>query len=268
MRELAFIEQALGQVSRLVRSRYVDRQAMQVTAKADPVDLMTEVDLEVQRRIQRGIWEAFSGDMIVAEEEGLDAPPEDPDARCWVLDPIDGTHNFVRCMVGTFGVSIAFAQNGQVVAGGVAFPELDRCFTASRGEGARCNGRMIRVSEVATFAESELEIDFTRPERRGPILAAAGQLMRDAGQIRCHGSATFALCSLANGSADAYVHAGLKTWDWAAAALIVEEAGGRVTGFDGRPVRLFESESTALAASNGRLHPQVLERLAAVRQET
>lgn len=261
MRELSFIERMLDEVGPLVRARYVDRQAMQVTAKADPVDLMTEVDLEVQRRLQRAIWAEFSGDVIVAEEEGLDRPPEETGARCWILDPIDGTHNFVRGMVGTFGVSIAFAQNGQVVAGGVEFPELNRHFTAGRGAGAHCNGEMIRVSEVGVFAESQLEIDFTRPERRGPILAACGELMRDAGQIRCHGSATFALCSVANGNADAYVHAGLKTWDWAAAALIVEEAGGKVTGFDGRPLRLFESESTALVASNGVLHEQALERV-------
>lgn len=261
MREMQFIEELLPHIARFVRSRYADRNAMHVSSKAGPVDLLTEVDLEVQRRIQRGIWSKFAGDVIIAEEEGLDRLPDDPSGRCWVLDPIDGTMNFVRGLVGTFGVSVAFANGGRVVAAGVAFPELDLCFTATRGGGAMCNGAVVGVSEVAHLSQALLEIDFARPEHREPIVSATAGLLREVGQVRCHGSAVLGLCSVADGHGDAYVHAGPKVWDFAAAAMIVEEAGGTVTDFEGRPLQLFQALSTTLVASNGRVHEAVLDRI-------
>ncbi|MEX2671727.1 MAG: inositol monophosphatase [Phycisphaeraceae bacterium] len=258
MREVAFIERLLPEIGAYVAASRGDRVAMQVASKADPVDLITEIDREAQRRIEQAIAAEFPNDKIVAEENGMDRFPDDRDARCWIIDPIDGTHNFVHGALGAFGVSIAFAHRNELQAGGVAFPELAMTFTAQRGGGAWRNGSPTRVSEVAEVSLAQVEMDFGRPDYRERIVAMSPGILGAAGQIRCHGSAVFGLCSVAGGYADAYLHAGLKVWDWAAAALIVSEAGGTVTNLQGESIRPFDIESMPLLASNGRIHQDVL----------
>jgi len=257
MTELDFIEELLGELAETVRERYSNRGDLEVHAKSDPNDLLTEVDLEVQTRAERRLASAFPDDHFVSEEAGLDKHPEDARSRCWIMDPIDGTSNFVRGLFPAFGISLAFATEGEVVAGGVAIPMTGDLFLAERGAGARRNGTPTRVSDVASVNEARVEIDFGYPEVREATLKAVPDLILRAGGVRCHAAAVIGLCAIAAGEMDAYVHVALKPWDFAAGQLIVEEAGGRSSRLDG--TRLTPLEGTAgVLASNGLVHDELV----------
>jgi len=257
MDEMDFIEGTLPRLADYVKERYADRTALDIEAKGDPNDLLTEVDLAVQRQAAELLAATFPGDLFVSEEEGFDRTPEDPDCRCWIMDPIDGTQNFVRGMFPAFGISLAFAKGGEVVAGGVSVPMLDALFLAERGAGAHCNYTQLGVSDVQSPDHARLEVDFGRLDGRNRVVDAALTMLRTAGEVRCHCAAVIGLCSIATGDVDAYIHAGLKPWDFSASQLIVEESGGKVTDFDGNRLPLFGPMNGVLA-SNGLLHKEML----------
>ncbi|MEX2015668.1 MAG: inositol monophosphatase [Candidatus Hydrogenedentales bacterium] len=266
MDELAFISGVLADIAPLVRERYADRSALAVLTKSGVMDLVTAVDTEVQERIVTRIQQEFRGDCIIAEESGLHRPPETRAERCWYIDPIDGTQNFVRALFPAFGVSIAFGDSEQAHAAGVALPMLNMTFLAQRGAGATRDDRRIRVSQVAELEAAKVEVDFGAPQVRQQTLAEYTAVMARAGQVRSYCSAVVGLCSVAAGDSDAYCHSGLAPWDYAAAALIVEEAGGTVTRPDGAPVRLSDELNRGIVASNGRLHAACLDTVVLARR--
>jgi myo-inositol-1(or 4)-monophosphatase len=257
MREQQFIERTLVQMTELVRRRHAQRTGMDVSTKSGASDLLTATDLEVQRTVMEAIAREFPGDRFVGEEEGYSDMPLDPNVRAWVLDPIDGTHNFVRDMLGAFGVSLAFAEGGKLRAGGIAFPVVGKTYLAVEGQGATCNGKKIGVSDITDMAAAKIECDFSKTNYRDTMLTMCDAIYRKAGQVRMHGSAVVSLCSVAGGDAEAYIAAGLSVWDFAAGVLIVEEAGGRVTRLDGAPVYPFENRKGMLL-SNGVMHEELL----------
>ena len=185
----------------------------------------------------------------------MDRYPQNHGARCWIIDPIDGTQNFVRGLFPAFGVSIAFAASGRAVAGGVAVPALGDAFLAERGGGAHRNGAPLRVSTTPCLSVARAEVDFANQDLREETMRRLGGVLLRAGQIRCHCAAVIGLCSIATGDADGYFHVGLSPWDHAAATLIVDEAGGQSTRFDGSPIELFGADRSLLA-TNGRIHPE------------
>jgi myo-inositol-1(or 4)-monophosphatase len=260
MSEIAFIEESLRELGQYVRERYSVRATIAVDSKQDPNDMLTEVDLAVQKELIRRIGERFPGDAVMAEEAGKGGPPEDQASRCWIIDPIDGTQNFVRGLYPGFGISVAFAVEGDVRAAGVMMPlagaEGD-LFLAERGAGALRNGRRTYVSDVQTLDTARIEVDFASPHLRRDMLQAASEVIIKAGAIRSHGAAIVALCSIASGDADGYVHVNLQPWDYAAGLLLVEEAGGRATRFDGSAVSVF-GPTHDLAASSGAFHDELL----------
>ena len=256
--ERAFIESILHGVSPYVREQHARRHLVAVSSKTGPNDLLTEVDSEVQRRIVNAIARANPGDNVVAEEDGMNHAPNDLNARCWIIDPIDGTQNFVRGLFPMFGVSIAFAEGRQVRAGGVMMPIVDDLFLAERGKGATRNGAALRVSERADLATARVEIDFGNPTIRRDSLDRFSGFIEHAGEVRTVCAAVVGLCSIAAGEVDGYVNVGLSEWDYAAAALIVEEAGGTVSRLDGSPVTLFDGRCGMLA-TNSLLHEQCLQ---------
>lgn len=257
MTELDLIQSLLKEASVLVREQYARRGQVGVASKRDPNDLVTEADLAVQDLIVEGIENAFPGDAIAAEERGFAHGPADPDARCWVIDPIDGTQNFVRGLFPIFGVSIAFACGGEAVAAGVALPLTRDCFLAERGRGAYQGRDRLHVSSVASVGMSRVEVDFSGPEERPGTLRRASRIVRETGQIRCACATVVALCQIAAGEMDGFFHLGLHPWDYAAAHLIVEEAGGKATRLDGTPLRIFDGQQGALL-SNGHIHEELL----------
>lgn len=173
MTEIQLIEEMLRETTEIVQEKYIVRASVEVTTKSDPNDLLTEADLAVQDVICERIAQIFPNDAIAAEERNLDHQPADPNTRCWVIDPIDGTQNFVRGIYPTFGISIAFAVGGRPVAGGIMFPIDNDLFLAEQGAGTHRNGKPQHVSPIADTATARIEIDFADPRDRKETLTRA-----------------------------------------------------------------------------------------------
>jgi histidinol phosphatase-like enzyme (inositol monophosphatase family) len=223
-------------------------QALDVEWKADESPV-TVADREAERLLRETLLGSFPGDGFLGEESG--DQPAATDFQ-WIIDPIDGTRNFVRG-IPIWGTMTGLLHRGEPIAGVIACPALGHLWHAVRGGGAFRNDKPIRVSEVARLAESTLTCTsadyFLRtPEGRpGMAVLARAQISRGYGD--CWG---FAL--VAQGSADAMIDHGMKPWDIAAAVPIVEEAGGRASNWNGGR-DLFRSD---WVASNGRLHDAIL----------
>lgn len=256
MSEIEFIRAALDDMAVYVRGKYAMRDGVTVSFKREANDLLTEVDLAVQEELVRRIRTAYPDDAIVAEEAGLDSARIGSNGRTWLIDPIDGTQNFVRGLFPAYGISVALAEGGKPIAGGVAVPGKGELYLAERGAGAFRNGERIRVSDIDTVDCARAEIDFSCPSDRTRTLQQFGPLIEAVGQVRCHCAAVIGLCSIATGDMDAYVHVTLNPYDYAAAMVIVEEAGGVVSRLNGDPIHLFDARPGVLG-SNGRIHDEL-----------
>jgi myo-inositol-1(or 4)-monophosphatase len=217
------------------------------------IDLVTETDRRSEEAILRIVLRAFPGHGILAEE----SDPRSGDAEhLWLIDPLDGTTNFSRGFP-YFCVSVALARAGRVIAAAVYQPLLDEMFTAVRGRGAFLNGRPLRVSSQARLDQAFLATGFPydiRRSRRNNL----GHFARFATRclaVRRAGAAALDLAYVAAGRFDGFWELKLRPWDIAAASLLIEEAGGRVTGLAGRPWRLPMRD---IVASNGRVHREML----------
>jgi myo-inositol-1(or 4)-monophosphatase len=253
MTDIEFIQQTLDDLAVFVRQKYAARGDLSIKAKADPNDLVTEVDLAVQEEIQKRIQTSFPGDAIVGEENGMTGFPAGADTRAWVIDPIDGTQNFVRGLFPSYGISLGLAIGGIPVAGGVAVPGSGDLFLAEKGKGAFRNGERIRVSAVDRIDHVRAEVDFAGMVDREATVKHFGPFIVKVGQVRCHCAAVIGLCSIATGDMDAYVHVTLNPWDYASSMIVVQEAGGMVTRLDGSPINLFDGRDGVLG-SNGAIH--------------
>jgi myo-inositol-1(or 4)-monophosphatase len=219
--------------------------------KKGRIDLVTAADVEAERMLTALIGERFPTHVVIGEES---ASGEHPTARFrWIVDPVDGTTNFAHGL-GIFSVSIALEIDGVLAVGVVYDPVSDELFTAERGEGARLNGRPIRVSACAELVDAMLATGFpysVREEQRRQVHAFAA-FLEEAQAIRRLGSAALDLCYVAAGRFDGYWEERVRAWDIAAGALIVQEAGGMITRLDGDPADVFRGE---ILATNGVLHP-------------
>ncbi|MBI3048287.1 MAG: inositol monophosphatase [Acidobacteria bacterium] len=217
-------------------------------------DLVTEVDLECERMCRAVIAERFPEHDILAEELGGAAAGQ-PAARCrWVFDPLDGTTNYTHGLP-IFCASLALQIGGQTEVGAVYDASRRELFTAERGEGAYLNGRAMRVSETSEAIDALLVTGFPyffKPE----LVELFAAFLQRGRAVRRLGSAALDLCYVAAGRFDGFWEQHLKPWDVAAGALIVEEAGGRMTGMDGSA---FDPVAGHLVASNGRVHEAMLD---------
>jgi len=191
----------------------------------------------------------------------MDQLPGDRQVRCWFIDPIDGTQNFVRGMFPEFGVSLAFADAGEVCAGGVAMAGAEILMLAGKGLGATRSGKPMKVSSVGELGSARVDIDFGYPHQRQGTLDRFSGLICSAGQFRCYCAAIMGLCSVACGETDAYMANETQPWDSAAGALLVQEAGGRASTLSGDALNLVRGKSSILV-SNGRVHDAVLAEIA------
>jgi len=230
------------------------------------IDLVTEFDRRSEAYVRAEIARRFPDHAWLGEETGAaagatGADPGRPEHR-WIVDPLDGTTNFAHGYP-FFAVSIALETRGERTLGVVYDPMRDECFAASKGRGATLNGVPIAVSRVARLAQALAATGFPYDvhERPEDTLAVFAPFLSRVQGIRRDGSAALNLAYVACGRFDALWEAKLHAWDVAAAALLVEEAGGRVTDFAGEPM---PSDAFEVAASNGILHPEVLSVLAAV----
>lgn len=226
-----------------------------IQTKSAAIDLVTEVDRDCEALIVTGIQSTRRGDAILAEEGG---GQDDPDATWrWIIDPLDGTTNFAHGFP-RFCVSIGVEHEGQTCAGVVYDPLLDELFHAVRGAGAWLGERRLGVSPERNLGQSLVATGFAYDVHKSTQdnLERFARVLKAARGIRRDGSAALDLCYVAAGRLDAYWELKLHAWDVAAGNLIVEEAGGRVSGVDGgRAPR----DGAHVVASNGFIHDAVLE---------
>lgn len=239
------IEAALA-AGRIQRRHF---RALGAIEKKGPIDLVTAADLEVEREFRALIQSRFPRHEVLGEEGG--GAPSATTYR-WIIDPIDGTTNFAHG-VALFCVSIALEIDGRVEIGVVYDPMAEELFVAERGQGATRNGVPMRVSSPAALLDSLLVTGFpyTVRERRQRQVEVFEAFLASARAVRRLGSAALDLSYVAAGRFDGFWEEQLHVWDIAAGVLLVEEAGGRVSRYDGSPIDLFDGQ---IVASNGALH--------------
>lgn len=231
------------------------RQSPLITKKGR-IDLVTAADLSVEREFRALIAERFPSHGVLGEEAAAGQQPVDAPFR-WIIDPVDGTTNFAHG-VAFFCVSIALEIHGRVEIGVVFDPVAGELFTAERGSGARLNGVPIRAVPCVDLVDALLCTGFPytiREDRRRQI-AVFGAFLEEAQAVRRIGSAALDLCYVACGRFDGYWEEKIHLWDVAAGALIVQEAGGVVSGMDGTPLDPFAGH---IVASSAPLHQPMLD---------
>lgn len=247
------VEAALA-AGRLQRSRFASSFTIDLKGAKD---LVTELDIASERLIVNMLLDRFPGHGILAEE--ADYPLGDG-VHTWVIDPIDGTTNFAHGYP-WFCSSIALERSGELVAGVIHNPMTDELFTATAGGGAFMNGRRLKVSQRQPLAASLLATGFpydcaTDPENNFEQFI---RFQKAARGIRRAGAAALDLAYLAAGRLDGFWEIKLKPWDVAAGVLLIREAGGTVSAFDGSA---YEIRNHRILASNGLIHTEMIKILA------
>jgi myo-inositol-1(or 4)-monophosphatase len=230
--------------------------------KKGTIDLVTEVDVEVEQMCRALLAGRFPEHDILAEELG--ARGARGRSHRWVFDPLDGTTNFAHG-VPIFCSALALEIDGEAVVGAVFDPNRQELFTAERGVGAWLNGAPLRVSSTAEVIDAMLVTGFPYDvhETLDDVIGLFAAFVAKARAIRRLGSAAIDLCWVAAGRLDAFWEERLQPWDTRAGALLVQEAGGRVSGLDGRP---WQSGGGHLLASNGHLHDALCQIVDAYRE--
>jgi myo-inositol-1(or 4)-monophosphatase len=261
--EIAEIEKVAMRAARAagrVHLKWLSRTS--VTRKSNAIDLVTEADQESEATVIEILRRSFPAHAVLAEESGAN---ERTSEHRWIIDPIDGTTNFAHGFP-QFCVSIAYERRGRVQLAIVFDAFKKECFVARRGHGTTLNGKAAHVSRVPTLDLALLATGFPydRRERRRYYLAFWEAFMMRTQGVRRTGSAALDLAYVACGRNDGFWEFGLKQWDVAAGALLVEEAGGHVSNMDGSRLDIAAAN---IVASNGRLHERIIETLTYARPE-
>jgi myo-inositol-1(or 4)-monophosphatase len=232
------------------------KQHLKIEYKGD-ADLVTAADRASEVLIRERIRQKWPDHDVLGEEQGLN---DQGSKYRWYVDPLDGTTNFAHGFP-VFSVSIAVEHSppgepARRVAGVVYDPTRDELFSAELGKGARLNGEAIQVSQIAALKECLVATGFPSHKRhKNPNIYFYHQITLHTHGVRRAGSAALDLCNVASGRFDGFWEFNLNPWDTAAGVLIVEEAGGKVSRFDGAP---FELNSRETLASNGLVHEALL----------
>lgn len=254
---LAIARQVASEASSLLRG--AQERIGTIRSKSTSRDLVTEWDTRCEELIVKRLGELSPGVAILAEESG--AHGDLTGEKVWVVDPIDGTVNFAHGMP-LFAVCISLEVDGQPVAGVVEAPAMHWSFAACKGGGATCNDQPIRVSAIQRLDEAMLASGFPYDRAKtSHNFAQWEHFQRRAGACRRFGAASLDLCMVARGWLDGYWETRLSPWDLSAGALIVQEAGGHVTGITGEA---FSSRKGHAIASNGAIHNEILAELAVI----
>lgn len=234
------------------------KKSYAISTKGREHNLVTEVDLKAENAIISAIKATFPDHNIFSEEAGI--LPANPEAPTWLIDPLDGTFNFVH-KIPLFAVSIGVLFNNQMICGAVFAPLLDELFFAKRGHGAYLNGAKIQVSKTDSLTSAVLVTGIPYYDQDTPnrSIHQFTKMMALGCPIRDLGSCAIDLSYLAAGRFDGYWMPTVQPWDWAAGRCILEEAGGTLTLYNGSlPTKL---EVSPLIASNGHIHQQLQQTL-------
>ncbi|MCE3553884.1 inositol monophosphatase [Pseudonocardia sp. RS11V-5] len=225
-------EQVAGEAAAHLRTLPAPRETGAVDTKSTPTDVVTESDQALERLVRDRLAQLRPSEPVYGEEAAGDAA-----AARWVVDPIDGTVNYLYGMP-WYAVSVAAVRDGVSLAGAVVEPASGRVWSAAAGAGATCDGVPLGVTTETELSQALVACGFSydagRRARQAAMMAAVLPRVRD---LRRTGSAALDLCGLAAGQLDAYVEHGIHWWDWAAAALVAREAGAvvQVRPAPGRP---------------------------------
>jgi len=252
----AALRESLEKAGALLKETLLDRK---VVAHKTELSLVTETDRRSEEAIVRTLLSYFPDHAILTEE----SPERGKSPYRWIIDPLDGTTNFahtypIAC------VSIAFEDHGKITFGGVNDPFRGELFYAEKGGGAILNGLPLVVSQSPTLGTSLLATGFPYDRRQNAdeYLALFKALMMKAQGIRRTGAAALDLAYVACGRFDGFWELKLRSWDVAAAALLVEEAGGKLSDFAGRPLTVSGPKTDwvpQIMASNGFIHEEMAE---------
>ncbi len=227
-----------------------------ITSKPGRQNLVTEYDNAAEKVIMGMIKDSFPSHAILAEESGAHGDNE----VVWIIDPLDGTVNFAH-NIPIFSVSIAACVDKKLVTGVVFAPLLNELFIAQAGQGAYLNDARLHVTSTDTFEKAFMATGFPYNVDENPLhcIDTFAHMTKQGIPIRRLGSAALDLAYVAAGRFDAYWEVSLQPWDLAAGKLLVEEAGGRVSHYDGAERDLFNDKT--VLASNGHLHNDMVKEL-------
>jgi len=246
--ELAFANFLADAAGEIALSYFRGEFDVKIKADRTPV---TEADVAIESMIRARVRERFPGDAVLGEEFGLEGDSE----RLWIVDPIDGTKNFADG-IQIWANLIAFTVAGEPVVGVANAPVLGERYEAARDGGARLNGAPIRVSPADRISRASVLHAELPDWLDGPYGEPLAELLREARRERGFGD-FWGHALVARGSADVMFEPALATWDFAALWVIVEESGGRITTFEGKPLE----DGGSVLTTNGTLHDEIVARL-------
>ena len=250
-KELKVAIEAVKAAGRVIMSHF--KHVHYVRLKSPAQGIVTEADLQAQKKIKKVILKSFPKAKFFAEEDKVHRVRDD----AWLIDPIDGTTNFYRGLP-LFAVSVALVKNRKPVLGVIYNPVTKELFVAEKGKGAFLGGERLHVSKIGDPRQAMFDIPISaRYGLRQKHFGMFKKLIPKIGNVRILGAATLRFTEIASGHMDAYIEFGIHAWDWAAGAVIVQEAGGKVTNFGGKTFDIFNDRE--IFASNGKLHRQVIE---------
>lgn len=252
---------AADKASRGLKRDFGEVENLQVSRKG-PADFVSAADLRAERILRQELHRARPDYGFLMEESGEKAGRPGSDRR-WIVDPLDGTTNFLHGLP-HFAVSIALSEGAQVIAAVVYDPIKEDLFYAEKGCGAYLNDRRMRVSGRSRLDEALLATGIPFKGRGGEqcFLQELDQAMRHTAGVRRWGTASLDLAYVAAGRYEGFWERDLSPWDVAAGVLLVREAGGYITAIDGSPLRL---DGRSILAANDRLHSQLVELLSLAR---
>ena len=238
---------AAKQASKVILRYYGKKEAVKVKPNKS---LVAVADIESNKAIIKTIKKYFPNHSILSEETGFEDNKSD---YKWIIDPIDGTHNFLH-KIPVFGTSIALEYKNEVILGVLHFPILCITAIAEKGKGAFSNGKRLKVSSKKNLEHSFVLCEFAYANRMEKT-AFLEKLAHEAIDIRNFGAAIYNLWLIATGKCDGYVILSTHEWDVAAGFLLVEEAGGRITDLEGKRRKLTHDK---FIVSNGKVHRELL----------
>ncbi len=251
-----------------VLKHFFNNKELKISNKEGINNLVTEADHAAEKAIMETILQQFPDHFILSEESGEIIPQRSAASASskgeetttseykWIIDPIDGTVNYAHG-IPICCVSIGLEENGQIIMGAVYNPLINEFYIAEKGKGATLNGEPIHVSDKATVMDSCLVTGFpyTYLDMPNGPLDVFQRFIRKGIPVRRLGSAAMDLCWVAAGRFDGFYEHKLNPWDSAAGFLIVEEAGGKLTDFDGNYYSPYQER---ILATNGKIHDEML----------
>lgn len=228
-----------------------------VSSKGGNQNLVTEYDLSSQKLIVSILRKQFPDHQFLGEEDKVESQI-DHTKIVWIIDPLDGTVNFARS-IPVFSVSIAAALGKEILTGVVYYPSMNELFVAEKNKGAYLNSKRLKVSDRANFNQSFMATGFPYDVDKDPLncVERFASIAKMGIPLRRLGSAAIDLSYVAAGRFDAFWEVGLHPWDLAAGKLLIEEAGGKVTHYDGSVHKIYGYYP--VLATNGLLHQKMVE---------